>query len=319
VSRIQATPSAIVFAYHDVGVRCLRAVLDAGVRVPLVVTHRDDPGENVWFASVSELAATYRLPCVAPDDPNAPGFVVSARERAGPIDFVFSFYYRRLLAAPWLAMAKVGAFNLHGSLLPKYRGRSPVNWAVIQGERETGATLHVMNEKPDSGAIVDQCAVPILGDDTAREVFGKVVVAAEIVLARSLPRLIDGSARFTTQDLSAGHYFGGRRPEDGRIPSHASAHQIHDLVRALAPPYPGAFVLLGGHRVFIERTQHARAPASALGSGLRLFSDGAALLLLAADGGALRVLAARREADDAVLDARGFVKRFVSNCLPVDA
>jgi methionyl-tRNA formyltransferase len=319
VSRIQATPSAIVFAYHDVGVRCLRAVLDAGVRVPLVVTHRDDPGENVWFASVSELAVAHRLPCVAPDDPNAPEFVVSARERAGPIDFVFSFYYRQLLAAPWLAMPKVGAFNLHGSLLPKYRGRSPVNWAVIHGERQTGATLHVMNEKPDSGAIVDQCAVPILGDDTAREVFGKVVVAAEIVVARSLPRLIDGSARFTTQDLSAGHYFGGRRPEDGRIPNDASAQQIHDLVRALAPPYPGAFVLLGGHRVFIERTQHARAPASALGSGLRLFSDGAALLLLAADGGALRVLAARRESDNTVLDARGFVKRFVSNCLPVDA
>jgi len=319
VSQAAAGPSAIVFAYHDVGVRCLRVLLDAGVRVPLVVTHRDDPGENVWFASVSEVAAAYGLPCLAPDDANTPGFVASARERGGPIDFVFSFYYRRLLAAPWLVMPKVGAFNMHGSLLPKYRGRSPVNWAVIHGERETGATLHVMNEKADSGAIVDQCAVPILGDDSGREVFAKVVVAAEIVLARSLPRLIDGSARFTSQDLAAGRYFGGRRPQDGRIPNDANTQQIHDLVRALAPPYPGAFVLLGGHRVFIERTQHARAPASALGSGLRLFSDGDALLLLAADGGALRILAARREGDGAPLDARGFVKHFVSSCLPADA
>ena len=141
---------------------------------------------------------------MAPDDPNAPGFVVSARERAGPIDFVFSFYYRRLLAAQWLAMAKVGAFNLHGSLLPKYRGRSPVNWAVIQGERETGATLHVMNEKPDSGAIVDQCAVPILGDDTAREVFGKVVVAAEIVLVRSARLILTAVPASSTKTFRQG-------------------------------------------------------------------------------------------------------------------
>jgi methionyl-tRNA formyltransferase len=311
--------SAIVFAYHDVGVRCLRVLLDAGVRVPLVVTHHNDPGEHVWFASVADVAAEHGLPCAAPDDANAPEFVASARELSGPIDFVFSFYYRRLLAAPWLALPSIGAFNLHGSLLPKYRGRAPVNWAVIHGERETGATLHVMNEKPDNGAIVDQCAVPILGDDTARDVFSKVVVAAEIVLARSLPRLLDGSARFTPQDLSQGRYFGGRRPEDGRIPNGASARQIHDLVRALAPPYPGAFVVLGGRRVFIERTQHAQAPASARGSGLRLFSDGAALWLLAADGSALRILAARGEGDSALLDASRFESHFASSCLPADA
>ena len=313
-----AAPGAIVFAYHDVGVRCLRVLLDAGVRVPLVVTHRDDPGENLWFASVADLAAEHDLRCVAPDDANTPAFVAWARELAGPIDFVFSFYYRRMLAASWLALPTAGAFNMHGSLLPKYRGRSPVNWAVIHGERETGATLHVMNEKPDNGAIVDQCAVPILGDDTAREVFGKVVVAAEIVLARSLPRLLDHSARFTPQNLSQGRYFGGRKPEDGRIPNDATARQIHDLVRALAPPYPGAFVFLRGQRVFIDRTQHATAPAGAAGQGLRLFSDAAALWLLAADGSALRVLAARCDGDATPLDALTFERRFASHCLPAD-
>jgi methionyl-tRNA formyltransferase len=190
---------------------------------------------------------------------------------------------------------------------------------VIHGERETGATLHVMNEKPDNGAIVDQCAVPILGDDTAREVFGKVVVAAEIVLARCLPRLIDGSARFTPQDLLQGRYFGGRRPQDGCIPGDAGARQIHDLVRALAPPYPGAFVHLQGQRVFIERTRHAAPPAPPAGHGLRLFSDGSALWLLACDGSALRVLAARCEGDVEALDPNGFESRFGSRCVAVDA
>ena len=313
------TPSAIVFAYSDVGVRCLRVLLDAGVHVPLVVTHRDDPAETRWFGSVAELAAEHGLTCVAPDDPNTPEFLAFACEKAGRPEFLFSFYYRRMLAGPWLTVPGCGAFNLHGSLLPKYRGRAPVNWAVIHGERETGATLHVMNEKPDNGAIVDQCAVPILGDDTARDVFNKVVVAAEIVLARSLLQLIEGSARFTLQDLSLGRYFGARRPEDGRIPNDANVRQIHDLVRALAPPYPGAFVLVGGQRVFVERTRHAPAPPGAPGQGLRLWSDGATLWLLAADGGALRVLVARCEGDTAPLDAVGFESRFAGACLHADA
>ena len=322
MSDARSGASAIVFAYHDVGVRCLRVLLDAGVRVPLVVTHRDDPGENVWFSSVAAVAAEHRLPCVTSDDPNTPEFLEFARERAGGLDFLFSFYYRRMLGAPWLSVPRHGAFNMHGSLLPKYRGRAPVNWAVIHGERETGATLHAMNEKPDNGAIVDQCAVPILGDDTAGEVFDKVVVAAEIVLARSLPRLIDGSARLTPQDLSKGRYFGGRKPEDGRIPHDANARRIHDLVRALAPPYPGAFMLLRRQRVFIERTQPAAAPAGAAGTegqGLRLASEAGDLWLLAADGGALRVLAARGDGDAAPLDAAAFERRFGARWQSADA
>jgi methionyl-tRNA formyltransferase len=310
--------SAIVFAYHDVGVRCLRVLLDAGVRVPLVVTHRDDPGEDLWFASVAEVAAENRLPCVTPDDPNVSEVLAHARDLAGRPDFLFSFYYRRMLERPWLTLPRVGAFNLHGSLLPKYRGRAPVNWAVIHGERETGATLHVMNEKPDNGALVDQCAVPILGDDTAREVFSKVVVAAEIVLARSLPRLVDGSARFTPQDLTQGGYFGARRPEGGRIPLTATARQIHDLVRALAAPYPGAFVLARGQRIFIDRTRRGTAGSGVPGQGLRLLSDGAALWLLAADGSALQILAARCEGDAAPLDPLGFERRFACQCLAAD-
>ena len=245
--------SAVVFAYHNVGVRCLAVLLAHGVRVPLVLTHRDDPHERVWFESVAGLAERHGIEWIAPEDPNAPECV--ARVRALAPDFLFSFYYRRMLKGGLLAAASRGAFNMHGSLLPRYRGRVPVNWAIIHGERETGATLHEMVAKPDAGRIVDQQAVPILPDDTALEVFNKVTVAAEIVLDRSLPALCAGTAVLRAQDLSQGGYFGGRRPEDGRIDWSRSARAVHDLVRAVAPPYPGAFSDIAGVRVRILRTR----------------------------------------------------------------
>jgi len=312
VSRAVA-PSAIVFAYHDVGVRCLRVLLDAGVHVPLVVTHADAPGEQIWFQSVAALAGSHGIPVAMPADPHAPDLLREAA--ATRPDFLFSFYYRHMLGRDWLSVPARGAFNMHGSLLPRYRGRVPVNWAIIHGERETGATLHRMNEKPDNGAIVDQCAVPILGDDTATEVFAKVVVAAEIVLARSLPKLVDGTAQERAQDLSQGGYFGGRRPEDGRIPADATAARIHNLVRALAPPYPPAFVDVGGQRVFIERSslRHAHAPWPA--DGLRLCVDQDRLWLAAADGSAVQVLAAR--VDGELLAPAAFEGRFGASSVRV--
>jgi methionyl-tRNA formyltransferase len=310
-------PRAIVFAYHDVGVRCLRTLLDAGVEIPLVVTHEDSPGETIWFESVASVAAEHGLRCVTPLDPHTPELLAEAAVSAP--DFLFSFYYRRMLKRDWLVLPRRGAFNMHGSLLPRYRGRAPVNWAVIHGERETGATLHRMNEKPDNGAIVDQCAVPILGDDNAHQVFAKVTVAAEIVLARSLPGLLDGTAIEWPQDLSLGAYYGGRRPEDGRVPGDASAEQIHNLVRALAPPYPCAFVDVRGRRLFIEKTRRADAVLQVPGTALRLVARDSSLWLVAADGSALQVLAARWAGDAQRLDAAGLAHDFPGLFVAVDA
>ena len=244
---------AVVLAYHDVGVRCLGALLDAGVEVPLVISHRDDPGETIFFGSVAKLAAARGIECVVPDDPNGPEWIECVRLLRP--DFVFSFYYRRMLSPALLACAARGAFNMHGSLLPKYRGRAPVNWAVLHGERETGATLHEMVAKPDAGRIVDQEAVAIGPEDTAAEVFARVTAAAEVVLRRALPGLIDGSAVLKAQDLAQGSYFGGRRPEDGRIDWRQSGQAVHNLVRAVAPPYPGAFTTLRGVELKILKTR----------------------------------------------------------------
>ncbi len=252
---------AVVFAYHTVGARGLRVLRAHAVDVALVVTHEDDPAETLWFERVADVARDYGLAVAAPADPNAPEFV--ARIASLAPDFIFSFYYRRMLSPALLALARRGALNLHGSLLPRYRGRAPVNWAVLNGERETGASLHYMEAKPDAGDIVAQQAVPILPDDTAKDVFDKVTLAAEIALDRALPALLAGSAPRIPQDLSRGSYFGGRRPEDGRIDWARDAVTIHNLVRAVAPPYPGALTTLAGRaaRILSSRVLDPARPA----------------------------------------------------------
>lgn len=233
---------AVVFAYHDVGVRCLSVLLDAGMDIALVVTHVDAPGDLIWFDSVAELAARYGIPTITPENPNTPEIVAQIAALAP--DFLFSFYYKLMIKASLLSIATRGALNMHGSLLPYYRGRVPVNWAIIHGETQTGATLHYMTEKPDAGAIVAQSAIPILADDTAGDVFRKVTCAAEMVLHQALPALIAGTAVAQPQDLSIGGYFGGRRPEHGQIDWMQSARSVHNLIRAVAPPYPGAYSTL---------------------------------------------------------------------------
>lgn len=281
--------TAVVFAYHDVGARCLRTLLAHGIRVPLVITHRDAPEENVWFESVAAVARSYGIEALEPAEPNGAEFVERIRDVTP--DFVFSFYYRRMLAENLLAAARRGGFNMHGSLLPHYRGRAPVNWAILRGEIETGATLHEMAAKPDAGCIVDQQRVPILPDDTAREVLAKVTVAAEIVLDRSIDGLVADTIVLRPQDLSQGSYFGARRPEDGRIDWSQPARDIHNLVRAVAPPYPGAFCDILGRRLRILRTLLLDQPVRPAGRPT-LACDSGTLYVQCGDGRVLSVLEA---------------------------
>jgi methionyl-tRNA formyltransferase len=296
--------SAVVFAYHDVGCRCLKVLLDQRIEVPLVVTHRDSPGENIWFASVAELAGEQGIESIMPDDPNTPEIIGKALDLHP--DFLFSFYYRLMLKPTLLAIPTGGAFNVHGSLLPKYRGRAPVNWAVLHGETETGATLHEMVEKPDAGRIVDQEAVTILPDELAVDVFRKVTGAAERVVERSLPKLIDGSAVLRAQDSSKGSYFGGRRPEDGRIDWNAPAKQVHDLVRAVAPPYPGAFAEVEGKRLRVLRTRRCAEKINVRASPF-LYAEGGRCYAACADGEVLEFLEV--ELDGRPFSAQEFAKR----------
>ena len=243
---------AVVFAYHDVGVNCLKALLGAGIQIDLVVTHQDDPNENVWFGSVAKLCEEKKIPYITPNA-NQLMDLIPQIQKLSP-DYLFSFYYRHMIPAELLACAKIAALNMHGSLLPKYRGRAPVNWAILHGETETGATLHIMEVKPDAGDIVGQSAVPIGPNETATEVFGKVSQAAVAVMNQVLPELVQGQIPRKPNNLAEGSYFGGRKPADGQILWHQTAQQVHDLVRAVAPPYPGAFTDWQGQRMIVART-----------------------------------------------------------------
>ena len=235
----QSAMRAVVFAYHEVGARCLQALLDGGVDVQLVITHTDDPNERIWFTSVAEVARQAGIEVITPESASEPE--VQARIAGIAPDYIFSFYYRQMIPMSVLNLAKILPLNMHGSLLPKYRGRVPINWAVLHGETETGATLHVMAEKPDAGDIVAQQAVPIGPDDTAGDVFAHVTTAAANTLKGVLPQLLKGDVPRRPNNLAEGSYFGGRKPEDGRIHWEQTAAQVYNLIRAVAPPYPGAF------------------------------------------------------------------------------
>ncbi|HJV88339.1 MAG TPA: formyltransferase [Noviherbaspirillum sp.] len=276
---------AVVFAYHNVGVRCLKVLLARGLEVALVVTHKDNPAEKIWFDSVAALCAEQDIPFVTPDDPASPDLI--AKVRAAEPDFIFSFYYRHMLPAGLLALAKHGAYNMHGSLLPRYRGRVPINWAVLHGETETGATLHEMTAKPDAGAIAAQVAVPILPDDTAHEVFGKVTVAAEQALWTVLPAMLAGHTPKLPNDLSKGSYFGGRKPEDGRIDWLQPAQTVYNLHRAVAPPYPGAWTSLGTRTFIIAKARLSRQQDLNLPHGLGVKDD--CIYGMCGDGKAIRI------------------------------
>ncbi len=309
---MNAPARAVVFAYHNVGVRCLKVLLARGVDVALVVTHEDNPDENIWFESVAGVAKDYGIPTATPQDPNTSGFITFLKSLQA--DFFFSFYYRLMLKPALLAVPAHGGYNMHGSLLPRYRGRVPINWAVLHGEKETGATLHRMVEKPDAGEIVAQRAVPILPDDTAGEVFAKVTLAAEMALHDVLPELLAGTASHVMPDLASGSYFGGRKADDGRIDWNAPALQVHNLIRAVAPPYPGAFFDVPGHRVVVTRSV-SPIPAGFPAGPPVLHAENGQLFARCGDGSTVKILGI--ELDGQTIDPAELPFRLGGNPFPL--
>ena len=308
---------AVLFAYSNVGVQGLAALLACNFDIALVVTHEDNPNENIWYNSVADLARLNDIPVVTPNNANDRE-IVELVSSLKP-HWLFSFYYRHMLSNELLQIPTHGAFNLHGSLLPKFRGRAPTNWAVLKGERETGASLHRMLIKPDAGPLVDQQAVPILPNDTAEQVFQKVTCAAEMILMRTLPKLLDGTATEKPMDLMQGSYFGGRKPEDGRIDWTQPTQAIHNLIRAVAPPYPGAFFdavdqtdASKHKRIVITKSYFRDLPA--VGEGPRLYWQKGILWFDGCDGKRLRLLGLSLNGRQ--LDQHVFQRTFGSELVP---
>lgn len=244
---------AVVFAYHDIGCAGIEALLSAGYDIAAVFTHADDPKENNFYGSVAQLCARNGIPVHAPEDANHPLWV----ERIAKLkpDYLFSFYYRNLLSEALLGTASKGAFNLHGSLLPKYRGRAPANWVLVNGETETGVTLHRMVKRADAGAILAQQKVTIERSDTGLTLHAKLRDAATSLLRDALPQLVAGKLTETAQDDSQATYFGRRTAADGKLEWKKPAEELFNLVRAVTQPYPGAFCAVGEHKLIVWQAE----------------------------------------------------------------
>ncbi|MEB0039611.1 MULTISPECIES: bifunctional UDP-4-amino-4-deoxy-L-arabinose formyltransferase/UDP-glucuronic acid oxidase ArnA [unclassified Pseudomonas] len=242
-------PKVVVFAYHDIGCTGIESLLHAGYEIAAVFTHADDPKENTFYGSVAQLCARKGIPVHAPEDANHPLWI----ERIAKLkpEFIFSFYYRNLLSDELLACAGKGAFNLHGSLLPRYRGRAPANWVLVNGETETGVTLHRMVKRADAGGILAQQRVAIERSDTALSLHSKLRESAANLLNEALPQLAQGKLSETPQDESKATYFGRRTPADGKLVWQRPAEELFNLVRAVTQPYPGAFCAAGEHKLIV--------------------------------------------------------------------
>jgi methionyl-tRNA formyltransferase len=283
-----ATPLAdarcVVFGYHEVGYACISELLAMGAPIAALFTHADNPAEEVWWRPCRKLAHQYGISVFVTDS-----FDESWRARIATLQpsILYSFFYRNLLPAELLDIAPLGSFNLHTSLLPKYRGRSPVNWMIINGEREAGVTLHHMTARADAGDIVAQRVVEIAEDDTALTLYRKLVPLAASIIREYHPLIVAGLAPRRVQDLSAGSYFGRRRPEDGRIDWNWPARRIFNLVRGVTHPYPGAFCFIGGRKLTVWEARVGRDKGKWADRGRIIQSLGDSVEVAAGEGSLL--------------------------------
>ena len=257
-------PRILFFGYSEVGHDCLSVLLERGDNVIALITHEDNPAEKIWFKTPAVAAREKGIAVHTPEKVGTPEWI--ERIAAMRPDLILSVYYRNMISTKVLALAPLGAFNMHGSLLPKYRGRAPINWAVLNGEPRIGMTLHRMVREPDAGDIVDQEGVDIGPRDTAEQAFRKVLPCARSVLARQIDALLSGTAKETPQDPSQATYFGGRKPEDGRIDWNRTSLEVFNLIRAVTDPYPGAFTDIGPSRLMVWWAE-PETPAARAGRG----------------------------------------------------
>jgi UDP-4-amino-4-deoxy-L-arabinose formyltransferase/UDP-glucuronic acid dehydrogenase (UDP-4-keto-hexauronic acid decarboxylating) len=240
---------AVVFAYHNMGVIGLNALKKHGFDIECVFTHKDDNNENIWFESVQAWCKKNQINYFTPENINTKEWIdkiISLQP-----DIIFSFYYRNLICEDILKIPKFKAINLHGSCLPAYRGRAPVNWVLVNGEKRTGVTLHYMVKKPDAGDIIAQKCIDIDFYDTAKTLFEKLEKLAVFLLDKTLPDIKNNTVKPTKQDESQASYFGRRTKQDGLIDFEKTAIEMYNLIRAVTKPYPGAFCQYKGKELII--------------------------------------------------------------------
>ena len=263
----------VLFGYGEMGCAGLEFLLAAKEDVAAVITHRDDPAEKRWYRSLAEVAAAAGVRVIYGEEADLPAELARLRPA-----LILSFYYRSMIPMNVLQLAPKGALNLHGSLLPRLRGRAPINWALVECEEETGVTLHHMVKAPDAGDIVAQRGWKIGPRDTAKDLFFRAVDEARVLLREVWPKVLAGTAPRLPQDPLKATYRGRRRPDDGRIDWTQPTKRIDGLVRAVTDPFPGAFTLLGGRKLMVWEGLPAEGhgtPGTAIADSVVATGDGA--------------------------------------------
>jgi len=280
--------TAVVCAYSPVGRAALEGLLEAGIEVKALFTYAQAEDER-WFEAPAVLAQKHGIPVFTESAFNTDG--VFERIQSLAPDFLFSFYFREMIQARFLDLPRLGAYNLHGSLLPKFRGRAPINWVLVKGETETGVTLHAMTPKPDDGAIIGQTKLPIAWDDTALSLTMRSAEAGRALVRDLAPRLANGTApRLDQKTLGPSSYFGGRKPEDSRLDFAMTMQEAFNQIRAVADPWPNAFLRTDHGEVRIAWALPSEAPCPS--GHFRVAPEG---VLLGFADGALRIVALRKD------------------------
>lgn len=260
------------FGNHTVGVTTLDTLAETE-DVVAVVAHPADPEDGVRYLSVFAHAQRCGWPALRgrADDPVVMAFVRSVKP-----DLIWVTDYRYLLPPELIGLARLGAVNLHPSLLPAYRGRAPINWAILEGANLLGLTAHFIDEGMDSGDIIAQFEYALSENEDVGDALEKLYPLYRRITREVVEFFHAGRIPRRQQDERLAFSRPARRPEDGLIDWHRSARQVRDLVRAVAAPYPGAYTYLDGKKVVIWRAllSDGALPESTPGTVLALDSTG---------------------------------------------
>ncbi len=249
----------VMFGYQTWGHRTLQALLESRHDVVMVVTHPPGSGayERIWSESVADLAAEAGVPVLLRSKPDDPELLQRLKE-ADP-DVLVATNWRTLIPAAIFELPRLGTLNVHDSLLPRYAGFAPLNWALINGETEVGVTAHMMDAELDAGDIVLQKAVPVGPRDTAVDLFHATLALFGPITVEALELVESGRTDWTPQDRSQATFFHKRADADNRIDWSWPARDIANLVRAQPDPYPNAYTFHRGRRLSVLRASVSTA------------------------------------------------------------
>ena len=275
----------------EFAVASLDALVGGGYNVVGVVTMPDKPagrGYKMQFSAVKEYALAHNLPLLQPEKLKNEEFLDSLRALHADLQIVVAF--RMLPEVVW-AMPPLGTFNLHGSLLPQYRGAAPINWAIINGEQETGVTTFFLQQEIDTGDLILQKRTPITDDDNAGTIHDRLMSIGAAAVVETVDCIIAGNAPKTPQPQgitlkSAPKIF----KETCRVDWTQSCHQIFNFVRGLSP-YPAAWSVLhtDDKTIDIKLFEVTREPAAHTLQAGQVVCDGKNFLKVAVADGFVKI------------------------------